>query len=39
MYASGLYDFTNRTKQAKEAQDKVIEKYDFNNLSTVGHSQ
>jgi len=39
MYASGLYDFTNRTKQAKEAQNKVIEKYGNENLSTIGHSQ
>ena len=39
MYVSGLYDFTNRTKQAKEAQDKAIEKYGNENLSTIGHSQ
>ena len=39
MYASGLYDFTDRSNQAKKAQEKVIEKYGNNNLSTVGHSQ
>jgi len=39
MYASGLYDFTNRTRQAKEAQDKTIAKYGNEMLSTVGHSQ
>ena len=39
MYASGSFDFTNRSKQAKKAQDKAIEKYGNNNLSTIGHSQ
>ena len=39
MYASGLYDFTDRTKQAKEVQNKTVEKYGNENLSTIGHSQ
>ena len=39
MYASGLYNFTDRTRQAKEAQDKTIAKYGNEQLSTVGHSQ
>ena len=38
-YASGLYDFTDRTKQAKSAQNKTVEKYGTSNLSTIGHSQ
>jgi len=39
LYISGLYDFSNRTRQAKEVQNKTVEKYGNENLSTIGHSQ
>ena len=39
MYVSNLYDFTNRSKQAKQVQDKTAAKYGNENLSTIGHSQ
>jgi hypothetical protein len=39
MYALGLYDFTNRSKQAEMLQNSASKKYGDGNLSTVAHSQ
>jgi hypothetical protein len=38
-YVSGLYNYTNRYKQGKKAQEEAEKKYGAENISTLGHSQ
>ena len=38
-YATGLYKYTNRYKNARDLQQKAQDKYGSNNLTTIGHSQ
>ena len=37
-YAFGLYENTDRYKHAKDIQNKAEQKYEKNNISTLGHS-
>lgn len=38
-YATGLYDYTDRYKQAEKTQKAAEDKYGAQNISTLGHSQ
>jgi hypothetical protein len=39
MYAFGSYNMTERFKQGRDVQEKAMNKYGKDNVSTVGHSQ
>jgi hypothetical protein len=38
-YLTGMYDYTDRYKRGKKAQEAVEKKYGKKNVSTLGHSQ